>query len=661
MIKNLVRNSLLVLSSVFLLVFPAHLTAAGGPSWTKDMKSPITWQKVTSLGQLVAATPRGIVGIDPKSGEELWLAAEIQNAPESSYEDISNSPFISLGAEDGKNFCILDPENGKVVFNAKSVGLEKVSDKFFLYQSGKILVIGTSGGGKNTEMVMVEMATGKKLWNKTGSFTFVTAVKDLGKDEVLTLSAFFAAKINAATGAEIWKQPIDPAMAKMANFMSSLESFVANNVTREELMTQLITTTHMPGGFIMAGQSKKASVKTDAQGNKTTTYTYSSIFMAFDIATGSHKWASVVNMQYPLGISYPCAEGLIISSANSGNLNMLSYADGSSLLGKKGGGVNLKGPAAGAVQLKDGKLLIVSNNGDNSTLAALDPKTKLLTFEKAAKIDGNVSFTELMPNGVLVGTNEEVNYLNTATGEWYLEDAIPGGAGCIAGDDKQTFVFNTKTGILMRMEFNNTSFTAVNTAPVEFKGKERASGIELMKEGVVIKSDQNLALIGYDGAVKFNKYFEAPSVSGLKKALLIASAVRAAYYSAAFATYSAAFGSAAQQIQVKDPLSKSTKDLASGLSQGFGDISATAAGYASNFIKRAGERFKATTETPGYNLIMTAGEKGTASLLQVSKTTGEVMTTIPLGKDKNPIYDVDMVDGKLYYMKDADTMECHVF
>jgi hypothetical protein len=58
---------------------------------------------------------------------------------------------------------------------------------------------------------------------------------------------------------------------------------------------------------------------------------------------------------------------------------------------------------------------------------------------------------------------------------------------------------------------------------------------------------------------------------------------------------------------------------------------------------------------------MTAGEKGTASLLQVSKTTGEVMSTIPLGKDKNPVYDVDMVDGRLYYMKDADTMECHVF
>lgn len=636
-------------------------TSAGGFLWTKDMKSAVTWQKVTPLGQVIASTPRGLIGISPQTGDEIWLASEIQNASESSYEAISNSPFVSLSADNGKNFCIVDPETGKVVFNAKSVGLEQVNDKHFLYQSSKILVIGTSGAGKNTEMVMVDMSTGKKLWGKSGSFTFVTAVKDLGNDEVLMLSAFFAAKLNAATGTEIWKQPIDPAMAKMSGLMSSLEGLVAANVTKEELMTQLITTTHLPGSFIMAGQSKKTSIKTDGSGNKTTTFTYTAIFMAFDIATGIHKWTAPVEMRYPLGISYPCADGLIISSSNSGNINMLSYADGTALLGKKGGGVNLKAPASGAVQLKDGRLLIVSSNEENSFLAALDTKSGQLSFEKAAKIDGIVKYTELLPNGVLVGSNEEANLLNTSTGEWYLEDAIPGGSGCITGDENYVYVFNTKSGILSRMGISSTSFTALNTSPVLFSGKEKVSGIEITDGGIVLKSDQNLALIAADGTIKFNKYFEAPGVSGLKKALLIASAVRAAYYSAAFATYSAAFGSAAQKIEVNDPLSKKSKDFASGMAQGMGDVSVQAAGYAGAFIKQASARFKATTQAETYNLILAEGEKGTANLLQVSKSTGEVLTTIPLGKDKNPVYDVDMVDGKLYYMKDQDTMECYSF
>ena len=34
----------------------------------------------------------------------------------------------------------------------------------------------------------------------------------------------------------------------------------------------------------------------------------------------------------------------------------------------------------------------------------------------------------MLPNGILVGTSEEVNLLNTTTGEWHLENALAGGA-----------------------------------------------------------------------------------------------------------------------------------------------------------------------------------------------------------------------------------------
>jgi len=60
-------------------------------------------------------------------------------------------------------------------------------------------------------------------------------------------------------------------------------------------------------------------------------------------------------------------------------------------------------------------------------------------------------------------------------------------------------------------------------------------------------------------------------------------------------------------------------------------------------------------------LVMTAESKKDVKLLQVSKADGKVMNTIQIGKDKDPIYDVDLVDGKLYYMKDAAKMECYKF
>jgi outer membrane protein assembly factor BamB len=175
------------------------LAGTGQPLWTKETKASVSWQKVTPLGLLITSTSRGLAGINTQTGEELWNIESLKNAPESGYEVISGSPFVSMTTEDGKNFCIVDPAAGKVVFNTKEAGLEKITDKYFLYASAKILVIGTSQGGKKTDMVMADMTNGKKLWAKSGAFSFTTAVKDLGNDEVLLTSAFFAMKIKATS------------------------------------------------------------------------------------------------------------------------------------------------------------------------------------------------------------------------------------------------------------------------------------------------------------------------------------------------------------------------------------------------------------------------------------------------------------------------------
>jgi hypothetical protein len=340
---------------------------------------------------------------------------------------------------------------------------------------------------------------------------------------------------------------------------------------------------------------------------------------------------------------------------------MLSYADGSRLLGKKGGGLGLKGPGAGLAPLADGKLLVVSENGNNSALTVLDPSTGLLTFDKAVKIKGAVSYTELYPKGVLVGTSSEVNFLNTATGEWYLEKSLEGGAGLIASNDQGVYVFNTGDNLLYFMPAGETAFKALSSAPVVFQGKEVPKSIEITSAGILITSDQNLALFDTKGAVVFNQYYVAPGISDFKKALLIASAVRAAYYTAAYTTYSAAFGAASQSIQVKDASSKATKDVTAEISRVFGGAAVTGASYTATYIKMAQQRFKATTQTQDYMLVMTSETKKDSKLLQVSKTNGKVLNTIQLGRDKEPIYDVDLVEGKLFYMKEGSKMEAYQF
>lgn len=631
------------------------------PLWSKDLKTTINWQKVTPLGQLMLCTGKGIIGVDTKTGDELWVIEELKNSPENSYLPVKQSPFISLSsAEDRNSLYIIDPLNGKILFSSKAAGLEKVTDKFFLYQDFKILVIGNSSS-KTTDLVMADMVSGKKLWSKSGDFSFTTAAKGLGNDEVLITSAFFATKIKASTGEELWKTPIDPRTAGMANLLGKLEGFAAKQITKEDVMAQLITPANQPGLFIIAAQKKNESTKTDSKGAKTVSISYSSVYMAFELATGKHKWAAVVELPNQLGISYPANDGLLVCAGNGGSINMLNYNDGTKMLGKRGGGLGLKGPATGIAPLGDGKLLVVSDQGSNSSLTVLDPKTGLLTFDKAVKLKGTVSYTELLPGGILVGSDKEVNLLNTTSGEWYFENAVEGGAGLIASDNESVYLFNTKDGLAYQMDLKATALKPLNTTPIKFQGKEEPGAIEIINNEIVLTSDQNLAGIDKKGVVKFNSYFPSPTLSDFKKALLIASAVKAAYYTAVMTTYSAAVGVSSQAIQVKDSQTRAAKDITANVSGVLGEAAVTGANYTMAYIKMAQQRFKATTQTQNYMLVMTAESKKDIRLLQVSKSTGAVMNTITIGKDKDPVYDVDMIDGKLYYLKEASTLVCYQF
>jgi len=644
--------------SLLLAVFYCSIGFSSDPVWSVKLQTNVSWQKVTPLGQVIVSTGKGLVGLDPLTGKEQWNITELKNCPESSYLPVSNSPFIEVTSDNAVYF--VDPVNGKIVFNSKAAGIEKVTDRYFLYQSGKVLVIGSSPGGKNSVMVMSDMSNGSVLWNKSGAYSFTTGVKDLGNNEVLITSAFFASKLNASTGDEIWKNALDPRTKGMSSLMAMLEGPLSKKLTKEEIMAQLITSEFAPDIFMIAAQKKNESSKTDSKGQTTVTITYSSVYMAFDIKTGDHKWDAAKEMRFPLGISYPTEKGLLICSASDGNINILSYSDGSGMLGKKGGGLRVKGSASGMAPMDNGNIIIVAGGGKTSTVDILNSQSGELMFDKAAKIKGSVSYTEIFPEGILIGTDQEVNFLDQNSGTWLMDNALEGGAGLITADNDYSYVFNTKDKLLYVKKNGESAYKQLSSSPLEFDGKEDPTAVEVLNGTIIVSSEQNIAAIDKtSGAVKFNKYFAAPGQSGMKKALLIASAVRAAYYTAAYATYSAAFGAASQSIEVRDRQSKATKDVTGAISQAFGDAAVTGSAYTASYIKMASQRFKATTSANEYMLIMTSVNKKETKLVQVSKISGETVATIDLGTDKEPVYDVDLVDNRLYYLKAGAEINCY--
>ena len=96
-------------------------------TWDVAMKSPVQWQKVTPLGYLVVSTANGLAGVNTETGAEVWNIPSLKNCPENSYEPVSKSPFITVTAADKSTLFILDPADGKVVFNSADAGLQQVT------------------------------------------------------------------------------------------------------------------------------------------------------------------------------------------------------------------------------------------------------------------------------------------------------------------------------------------------------------------------------------------------------------------------------------------------------------------------------------------------------------------------------------------------------
>jgi outer membrane protein assembly factor BamB len=636
--------------SLALLAPTTSTQAQATPAWEASPGGTISWMRTTSTGNLLVCSSEGLKGIDPVSGSILWTVKELANAPEGGYEEIINTPFVAVvpAAAEGQ-LLILEPFGGTVLFNSKASGIDHIASKYFLYTNNAIVLVGRKAD-KSAAMACVDMGTGKVRWTKDDSFSKLTSCTSAGKDAILISTLFFAYKLDANTGAELWKQSPDPKFASMSGLMGQLDKGGANLGTTGQTQGVFITTPHSPDLCFMALQQTKQSEKTDAQGKKTVTISYTTFLNAFKISDGSYAWEKPLQLQQQLGTIVPLKQGLLVGAADNNKVEMLDYRTGTGLWGKNGKGISVSGPLSGAVEMDD-KTLITS--GSKDAAAMLVDGTGTERWSKKVKLDGAIQRVMRMPNGVLIASSEEMDVVDLATGTSQLGKAFRGGSGNVSSTEQELYLFNTKDHLLYRLPLNGGTATALSSAPLEFQGKEEATHVDVVPEGIVVSSDQNIALVSTSGSVVYNKYFPAARESGLTRALLYANAVRAAYYTAAYGYTSAAFGSASQSIQVTDAGSAMGKDITREVSNLYGDASVMAMDYTKQFLARASARFTATASTSATQFILSDAGKREFVLMRVNKKDGSLGETILLGKDKTPLYEVDGFDQAVYLVSGA--------
>ena len=636
-----------------LLLSASNAVAQATPAWRSGPGGAISWIRTTSTGNLLVCTSEGLKGVDPTTGSVAWMVKDLANAPESGYEEITNTPFVSLVPSGAAGqLMILEPYGGNVLFSSAESGIGHIASKYFLYANNAIVLVGQRAD-KSAVMACVDMATGKIRWTKDDAFSKLTSCSSAGKDAILLSTLFFAYKLDANTGAELWKQSPDPKFASMAGFMGALDKGGANlGGPAGQTQGIFITTAHAPELCFMGLQQTKQSTKTDSQGKSVTTTTYSTFINAFNIKDGSYAWAQPLQMQQQLGTMVPLKQGLLVGAADKNSADMLDYSSGKGLWGKNGKGINVSGPLSGAVEIGDRTLL---TSGGKDAVAILVDAMGTELWEKKVKLDGAIQSVARMPNALLIASSDEADIVDLSTGVSKLGKPFRGGAGAVAIGEADVHLFNNKDHLLYRAPFGGAA-SALSATPLEFDGKEAVSHVEAVPEGILVSSDQNIALFGTDGSLKYKKYFPAPRESGLTRALLYANAVRAAYYTAAFGYTSAAFGAASQNIQVTDAGSAAGKDITGQISNIYGDASVMAMDYTKQFMQQANARFKATASTSAVQYILSDAGKREFVLMRVNKKDGSLGETILLGKDKTPVYEVDGFDNAVYLVSGSEVV-----
>ncbi len=672
------KKSLFFFTLIFVMYF---LQAEISPSWRKSFGSPVNWQKITNIGYLIVSTNNALYGINPETGDVLWENKTLAAIPEEAYEQVTGTQFFSLttGGEIS-DIIIINPSDGKILFDSEKEGISAVLSKHPLGQSGRLLIIGTKKGELSATLLMYDVNTGEQLWvneklfveqksteGKSGFGAFMTNLEsaaltmgniagltaeplEINEETLLIAHPNYIISLNANTGEENWKTSISPSTRAELAIVETNPDIVYASVETEE--TSQMSSTSEP------------------------TTNYYNLTYAFDIKDGKEVWAKPYKAKGQLNTIIFDKRGLIICPfLSKPMINLVDYTSGEGQWGKKGNGTKIHGALVSYFEFEGDYIITTAfdnawnNAAEEFYLNILDVETGMLKYEKYEKLKGNLRKIELLDKGLLYVTSREINIMDVNTGESLFPEPIVAAKPLdpdnydplihglpFAENDNMLVAYSSKDEQLYKIDKKAATLQQISKEPIDFKEKEQPNTVELTEDGVILFSDQNIMKLNWEGNIIYQSYFPSPQVPGLKKALHIANAVRAATIATAASAYSGAFAHAS--IASDD---QATKDITGELAGGFGEVAVEGFSVANSEMKNVMKRFKASAESPDFIFVLSEYDKKAYGIIQVSKKDGKQVELIDLGKEKEPSYEVDQIYSYIYLRTQPNEIVCYQF
>ncbi len=293
---------------------------------------------------------------------------------------------------------------------------------------------------------------------------------------------------------------------------------------------------------------------------------------------------------------------------------------------------------AGVVYVPAVKSLYAINCSDGS----------LVWGDKPAKLNGMAYQMQLVDEGILIkggpnGAGKDgkpfMMLLDKATGanKWKKPYTKLKESTGFRVKDNKVFVFSGQKILALNL---SDGAQEELTGKIKFKGKESPGTFRLTDKGFLLKSAQNLMMVGFDGSSLYHTYHKPLGGSLLGK--IATTAVITA-------------------INVTAAMDASARANAAAQRSAYGQGSASYSLITKN--PYLSKRFTATKSTTDYSYVLTkveTGEDKGNGIVKVNTLTGATDGSIILN-DKKPVYEVDNIESKLFYVKDKKQILCYKF
>lgn len=660
------EHQIKLMKKSILLLFVLGLSMASSgqsvkPLWSKTISEGVKWQKVTSLGNYILGTAQGIASIDSEKGDIIWKSDKFGPLTADMVTQVGSSALLSVS--NGTNITILDAFTGEIKFDGREAGIIEIKDQKVLYNANGILIAGRTVHGRDI-LLLSSMIDGKVKWKIEDDFGRLIAVSEVGSNELVIVTMYYNYKVNPADGKVIWKNDVSESnkqLEKLGALGGLMKQAAADKAQTMAFNVKFYQHPTKPIFFIAAEQEGRPAV---TSGFTTTTTvgsgpSYHTTYSAFDLSNGNRLWAKPLDLSGKIGGVYFDEGGLVIMPDDGANtkVNIYDYTTQEGKWGKKGKGIDIKGGVYDYKKVSDGLVLVSQNASGKNFVSYLDQKNALLTFDKPVQIEGRLVTSEITPKGLFYVSTAELNIVDITLGKRLLDKGIATLPSLTAQKDNFVYAFNLNDNTLLALD-KSTAALKILTTGIKFEGKESPQKIELRDNGILVTSSQNIALVGFDGKIVYQKYFEAPREPGIIRALQYAQAVRAAYISAAAYSASAAFQSAGEQAKANNEQSGGV--MLEGIGSAYGELGNAASDFARKSWQAANMRFKATQNADNYVIVLAQQEKNNV-LLKINKATGTTEGTIDLGKDAAPNYTMDGITGMVFYSSGVGSLVGYKF